>query len=326
MPDCNVREPIGILCNPSSGRVKGRLDSMRALAKTLPGARYREADDLQAIRAAVREFLQEGVDRLVVIAGDGTVHAVLDQLMAFPGAQLPALVLVPAGTTNMTASDLGLRGAPDRVFGRFVPALSGKESIKLVTRRVLRVESGQSGIQYGMFFGAGMIAAGVRYFEERVRSLGLTGEKASALVMIRFLGALVLGRRKLPATSTIVRIAEHPGEVRSGPLLLTFATTLHRLLLGTKPYWGGEQGAMHVTSVMQNPRHLWRTLPWLLSGRGERLDSDSGCHSRNLASLDLWIEGDYVIDGQLYQNTGGPLRVSAERSIDFAVATADAGR
>ncbi len=308
---------VGILCNPGSGRASRHLPRLRRYAEALPGGLYREATDLPAMAGVVREFMAAEIQTLVVVAGDGTLHALMGLILESGARQLPVVAVVPAGTTNMTAADLGVRGSPERVLARTIKQLSGAAPASITTRSVLRVESSPDTIHYGMFFGAGIIAAGVRYFEERVRKFKMTGETGPGLVMARFMIPLLLGRGA--GASTPVRMVENGVDAGSGSRLLVFATTLDRLLLGTRPYWGGEPAPIHATAIAARPRYLLLRLPGILRGRGEGLREEAGYHSRNLDSLELDMQGDFVVDGQLYNAVQGPVRITADSTLRFLV-------
>lgn len=110
--------------NPSAGRGTGqsKLDTIRqilsaavrdvSLAPTkLPG----HATEL-AERAAV-----EGCDLVAVYSGDGTVNEVVQGLA---GRTSPALLVLPGGTANVLANELGLPIDPLRT-ARLLPQLAG---------------------------------------------------------------------------------------------------------------------------------------------------------------------------------------------------------
>ena len=311
---CRPRRP-GLLCNPRSGRLARRSSVLREVAKGFPGGLYREACDPAAIGQACRELVGEGADIIIVLGGDGTLQAVLDQVLLAAGATSPPLAVVPCGSTNMTAIDLGCGRAPGRILGDLRQRLLRDENIPLAARPVLRVHPGSRPPLYGMFFGMGIIATGVRYFRERVRGRGLTGETASAIALLRMLFRLVGGR----SAPLQVRYSEDQGPVIDGSLLLLFASTLDRLLLGMRPYWGREQAPMHVTAIRDRPRQLWRSLPPLARGRGDRLD-EHDFRSRNLHTLELEFDGDFVLDGEIHAGQPGQsLRIDTAGPVRFAI-------
>ena len=293
---------------------------MRRAAAEIQDGTYREASSDLEIGSVLDAFAGENIDLLVVVGGDGTVHATLNHIFGSrPFAKLPLLTVIPGGTTNMTAYDLGLRGNPDRALVSLKRQLQKSISSATKSRRILRIEQQGSTALYGMFFGAGIIAGGVRDFTPRVQQMGIDGEMASGIETIRYLLGQLLGRTGRSLSPVEVSIRENESEVRSGKFLLVFATALDRLLLGMRPYWGQEESPIHVTLVRQPPQRLWRSLPSLLTGHGTRLKEEHGYHSRNLRTVELDMEGDFVIDGELYRadNKCGPVRISTVGPVRF---------
>src|SRR4051812_28175053 len=108
---------IGLLFNPLSGRIRKRKDSVRRALDAIPGATYREVTNALEINASVDAFISADVDLLVIVGGDGTVQGVLCHLFAmYPCIEWPVLTVVPGGTTNMTALDLGICGSPEFIL------------------------------------------------------------------------------------------------------------------------------------------------------------------------------------------------------------------
>lgn len=56
----------------------------------------------------VRESLAEGLDLLVAVGGDGTLHEITNVLMTIPPEERPILGIIPAGTGNDFAFNAGL--------------------------------------------------------------------------------------------------------------------------------------------------------------------------------------------------------------------------
>jgi hypothetical protein len=220
----------------------------------------------------------------------------------------------------MTALDLGCRDAPLRMLARLRRRIEGHEPVPLIRRSVLRVSRRSLPVLHGMFFGMGIITTGVRYFRDRVRSTGLSGEKAAGYAALRTLLGLMPGAGAAGTGSIRARVSEDDGTAEEGSFLLLMASTLHRLLLGARPYWGMEAAPMHVTSIRAQPRALWRSLPRLLTGNGRGLDQRD-YRSRNLRALTLECGGDFVLDGEIHPTgpEGGAVRIDADDSIRFAV-------
>ena len=312
----------GVLCNPLSGRVKKKSQAVRAAAANLPNSIYREATDLSGFRTVLNEFAEAGVGLLVIIGGDGTFHAVLSHIL---GKQvfhvMPVISLIPAGTTNMTAYDMRIKGKPVKLLRRLATRLQAPRSDKLLKKPVLKVEQPDTLTLHGMFFGVGIIVDGVKFFKERIQRTGVTGEGASGLVIIRYLLELLFNRSSQASYGLSLSVSEDGGEWKNGHYLVLFASALDRLLVGIKPYWGEQAAPMHMLALNRSPRALWRALLPLLSGRGNRLQEVDGYYSRNLDELTIQMDGDFIIDGEIYtvSRDNGPVRITIQDTIEVLV-------
>jgi hypothetical protein len=311
---------VGILCNPEAGRVRGRLPEIRALCRRIAGENYAEITGATIGGTPVPEMLSRQPGLLVVIGGDGTLHAALGHLLSpARAAPLPAVMAVPGGTTNMSALGLGIRGRPLAVLEslRERLALQDAASLPARERRILQISRDGAATLHGMFFGAGIIARGVQYFSAHVRGKGLTGEVASGLVMARFLGAL-LGADSGGLTGPVnAEIEGMDGVTGQQPYLAILASVLDRLLLGARPYWGAGPAPIHATAIRARPARLYRSMLPVLRGRGAGLRPEDGYISANVEALSLRLEGPFVVDGECYETNGATLSLAASEPLRF---------
>jgi diacylglycerol kinase (ATP) len=309
---------IAIIANPLSGRIKNRIVKVRDILNSIEGGIYREASNQIEFESVLNELSEYHPDVLVIVAGDGTVHAVVSYLFSKQVfAKLPTIAVIPAGTTNMTAKDFGSAGKPEAVLRKLVKVLSRPQPYPCLSRKVLCIKNGESEAQYGFFFGTGIIADAVDYFQKHVKGLGITGEKASGIVLVRYLFSMLFSRKKNESKKSEVKV-QYENEVgKTVNCLTVFASSLDRLLLGMRPYWGRELQAIHVTLVKQSPKMLALAIFPLLCGKGSILKKLNDYESKNLSAMNLSMNGKYVIDGELYvaDVNNGPVQVSAKNTI-----------
>jgi len=315
---------IGLLLNPMSGQVKKREQAVRNALEQIPGGILCEATEASGFIAATNTLIQADIDLLVIIAGDGTSHAVLSHLfMIRPIDEWPVLIIVPGGTTNMTPLDLGMRGKPDAVLLRLIEYLHSfncYQSAKLVQRPVLRIEQYGKQPIYGMFFAVGLVARGVKFSRSSIKQIGITGGIFTFIIMLRSLIGKIFGRNNRDWSSVHMLITKENGETQEGTFLFALVSALNCLLLKIRPYWGEETAPLHVTWVDQQHKRLWRAIWPLLTGNGRRLKAQDGYHSHNSHSLTIHLDDEYIVDGELYRsNSNQPLRIDATQPVTFLV-------
>ncbi|MDP1933860.1 MAG: acylglycerol kinase family protein [Nitrosomonas sp.] len=317
---------IGCLINPMGGQTRKRQSAIQNALNEIPGIMVCEATDAITFKSAIEQLLRANIDLLVVVAGDGTTHAILGHLFKLlTPEQWPVLMVIPGGTTNMTPLDLGIQGKPEQALHRLRDYLLKPSAPKLVLRPVLRIE--QTGMTpiYGMFFAVGLVARGVKFSRSPVKQLGITGSIFTFLIMLRsffgMIAGMLLGRPQSEWAPVNMTMTEANGRTHQGTYLFALVSALDCLLLNIRPYWGKEPAPLHVTLVNQQPKRLWRSVWPLLSGGGQVLQETDGYYSHNTHSLTLQMDDEYIVDGELYRSASShePLRISATDPVTFFV-------
>jgi hypothetical protein len=304
---------VGVLHNPLSGRQRGGAEAIRRVQAETPGLDARSVRTPADVAAALARFSADGVDLVVVSGGDGTVQAVLTVVFQGRLSETPPLLaVVPSGTANMIAGDVGLRGPRAGALRRVLAwAHAPERHPAVVSRPVIRVQvAPDAEPAFGMFVGAGAIDHGTRYCLDRLHPWGIRGQVAPAVTLVRYALAAAAGR-PLPSVALARTIDAGPAE--AGEHLLVFVTTLERLVLGLRPFWGAGPGALHLTAVAAHPRRLLRALPSLLRGRpGTVPAAEPGYVSRNASEIRLQFDGGFTLDGQRLtaDSRRGPLVLS----------------
>lgn len=96
---------VGVIAHPKKtlGDGLGALRTSLA-ARGIQDPLWREAPTGESVPTLVAELVEEGLDLLFVWGGDGTVQQVINAIGTAP----VALAIMPAGTANLLASNLGI--------------------------------------------------------------------------------------------------------------------------------------------------------------------------------------------------------------------------
>jgi YegS/Rv2252/BmrU family lipid kinase len=119
------RRRLLVIFNPTAGRRRpGYLDRALAAAKAAGAGIVLSATQAvgDAEAMATRAVVAGGYDAIVAAGGDGTINEVINGMAGAAqaaGLALPALGIVPLGTANVLAHELGLAADADRV-GRWL--------------------------------------------------------------------------------------------------------------------------------------------------------------------------------------------------------------
>jgi diacylglycerol kinase family enzyme len=312
---------IGMLSNPlSGGNRKGFQKIRQVVTAASPRVLQREVRTPADVATTLADFARREINVLVVNGGDGTVQAVLTSIFhQKPFEKAPLLaVLRSAGTTSMIAGDIGLKGIRHRALQRlFTWSRTQNRKASILQRPVLRVQvPGEAKPVYTMFLGAAGIYRATHFYHRKIHAIGLRGEVGPGVTLARFAMAIILRDRKLLSPVPVTtRVDRNPPE--AGDYLLVFVTTLERLFLGLRPFWGTESKPLHYTAIGPHPYRFVRLLPFLLKGRRmPDIIPANGYVSHNANRIQLSIDSGFALDGQLYGpaaqqepvviTTGGP--------------------
>src|SRR5215469_9675486 len=114
---------VALVDNPASGLLSSRRNTtvqtaLAALQSAGVEVEHLTIDGPGSGAELAREAIARGCDSVIVCGGDGTVHEVLQALV---GTDV-ALGVVPMGTANALASDLGLAKSPAKAIRALLAA------------------------------------------------------------------------------------------------------------------------------------------------------------------------------------------------------------
>jgi hypothetical protein len=322
-PSAKGGRPVGLISNPDSGRNHKHLRAIERIVANHPRVHHVLTSGPADVPAALTTLAKRSVAVLAINGGDGTVARVLTHLLEdAPFERLPLIALLPGGTTNMNAGDVGLRGSLIAAAQRLC-RWADDERIEgsLLRRAILKLEPGTGKpVAYGMFFGTGAIIDGIEYCRARIHTKGLTSEIGPGLAMARTMWGIAWGDRRFARPVAISLALDDAPPAPPEDALILLISSLERLFLGMRPFWGTKDGPLHVSLIRAGADHLLRNLPGLLRGKpGRHAGVAAGYQSQNVGRVSLSLDGPCTLDGEMYQasRATGPVTISAAGPVTF---------
>lgn len=308
---------IGVISNPGSQRNKAGLGELREVLDHAPNVRHAVLEQITDIPEILRDFARREVDVVAVAGGDGTVQAALTEFYgARPFERDPLLVVVPRGMTNMIAADVGLKRRGIKGLQRLLSADAATLAASCVTRRILRLENALNlPPQYGMFFGGAGITRAIEACRSKVHPYNIKSDTAAAVTLAGLLaGWLLRGGRGGRGEGSLfygdeiaMTFDEAPRETLESLVIL--ATTLDKLILGSRPFWGGEDatagGHLRFTAIAYPPKGMLRYALRVLYGGARRKLPPETYRSWTPRRVALAMDCPFTLDGEIFEPTPG---------------------
>ena len=225
------------------------------------------------------------------------------------------------GRTNMTALDLGASRNPVKGLKAVLDAAAaGTLHERIVDRQVIRIEfEGGRRIEYGMFFGAGMIRRAVSLVHDVFPHDSGQGSFGAGITTLALIAKTALKHKDGILTPDKIQIVLDDKLVGQGEFRLTISTTLRRLFWGIEPFWGREKGDLRFTSVASDAWHFGMAAPGILRSKPAGfVTPENGYTSRNAGHAELRMSCGFSVDGEIFdQQSDDVVRLSAGRPVSF---------
>ena len=314
------RGQVGLISNPSSGhnrdqfaRIAARIDQCRSIHHIIT---HSQAD----IAPALQDMAARDISVLAINGGDGTIAAILGALLESKlFSRLPLIALLPGGTANMTAGDIGICGSLARATNRLCNWCDGERGSdqKTAQRALLRVVTDQArAAQFGMFLGAGAIIQGTEFAHREVHQRGLRNGFSVALTTLRTVWGVLRNDPEFNQHVTTHLSVDGAVPVQHDALILAIST-LHRLAFGMRPFWGTGPGDLRLTLIEQGCSRFARTFFSIVRGKpNHNAVPDSGYFSHNADSIVIELNGKLNLDGEILE-ASGTVAISTSHSLEF---------
>ena len=223
-----------------------------------------------------------------------------------------------------TALEIGTQRDPIKGIAAIIEAVEADRlDERLCPRHVLHLMSKRGEVdEYGMIFGSGTIYNAVELVHRTFPSGRAQGVFGSTVV----LGGMLF-RRAFNKTNSDnglyfrekVQIHLDGEPLEQEEYLLVVSSTLHRLFLHIRPFWGQEPAPVRFTAVATGAKRFGLTIPRLLSGKpGKHVTAEKGYTSHNIHQAALRMDCGFVIDGELTEpEEGRLLTITADDCLDF---------
>jgi len=313
---------VALLNNLRAGRNQKRVRQVLELLRSYPEVHHVETERAGALPDAIADLARRRVDLLIVNGGDGTLqHTLTEILTNNPFERVPLIAPLRGGRANMTAMDLGAHGSSVKGLAAVLESVRrGTIAERLVWRPVLRIESAtRRDVQYGMFFGAGMIRRAValvhRVFPPG-RSQGVFG---AGVVTGAFLIKTAFRAKDGVLTPDKAQIFLDGEMVQRGEFRLLIASSLQRLFLKMNPFWGKERGGVRFTAMAYDAHRVGWAIPGILRGRPRAFATpEAGYTSKNSHQADLYFDCGFTVDGEIFPALPSEfVTLTADRRVTF---------
>lgn len=312
--------PVGLISNPASGHNQDQFERIHSRVARCRAIHHIVTHSEAEVGPALAELAKRQIGILAINGGDGTAANILGEMLESGlFATAPLIVLLPGGTANMNAGDIGVSGSLWQATERFCRwCESERQTAGLLAQRALmRVTiEGEQKPHYGMFLGGGAVIQGTEYAHAEVHARGLRDDFSLALTTLRTVWGLVRNDPKFNRHVTI-KLALDEGETATHDTLILAISTLHRLAFGMRPFWGTGTGRVRVTLFRQGCSRFIRTFISIIRGRPNRhAVPESGYISHNADRIRLHLDGKLNLDGEILV-TQGQVEISASPDLDF---------
>ena len=285
-----------LIVNPKATTVSAQLRDViaRALASEVKldvvETTHRGHATSLATQAAV-----DGLDAVIALGGDGTVNEVINGLLHHgPRTDLPAVAVVPAGSSNVFARALGMPGTPVEATHQLLDALAGER------RRAISLGRADDR-WFAVNAGLGLDGGTVR----RVEAARARGRRASQSLYVRSaFSEFFQGKARHQPVLTLERPGHEPVRVALAVVCNTDPWTfLGRRAVRPCPEASFDTG-LDVFAMTRAPltailRHLRQVLSEQPRLRGRRLHLVRDASTLTLRSsvpLPFQVDGDHLGD------------------------------
>jgi hypothetical protein len=311
-----------LMINPNSfSAARSALASRAADVARARGAEVVQVFGASDFDAALKSVIEKEQQALFVLAGDGTVQAVVDRLASLPAdVPRPQLLVLGGGRSNVIAADLRGRGAVLRKLEMALDRYRHGGAFKAETRHALTIEQPPAPTRHGFLLAAGLVDAAIRACHQ-LRSSGSAKLRMGGAGTLWALAGLALpamaGIRQPPIDALHIDVSGH--DALSEPARWLVLTTLPNPWGMLDPYARRGEGALRFTAIAAQGFPFWARLPRIALGRfTPAMNAGRGYMSGCTDAVRVLGLSSYTLDGEEFaSDPARPVIIRTGPSFSF---------
>ncbi len=298
---------LGLIINTKAGTYRRSARVRKSLEHLSHHAETEYLDDFSALPKILSRMGQKHCDYLAISGGDGTIQAILTRLAEDAIFKFqPILILLPHGTTNMTAKDasIGNLRKVDSLISHI--CIQGTSNLpgEIITRHTVRIANPKDNPPlHGMYFGWGAVHRAVLKCQTDVHAMGFRGDLGPALTLLGSWLSHLFGRSGQDPDRIVQGqdlVLDADGTIRiNGPQLLLSVTTLEHVIANCRPFWNQNEDALKTTTIAYPVQKPLRMLIPILYGDKHRTITEPGYDSFSARVLSFKTSSDCILDGEI---------------------------
>jgi diacylglycerol kinase family enzyme len=297
-----------VIVNRRAGTVKAT-PLLPELLRRATGTRGEVAapEDLPELLRTISRARVQGVDTIAVCGGDGTNHVIATAISTVYGdAAWPRLILMPGGTLNTVAHNLGCMAAPPELLS----AILASEEPTVVSRPMLQVNE-----HTGFIFGSHMVARVLDVYYATDASMSGAAKLTARIVASAALGTK-FSRDLFGQEATTIEV--EGTAPTSGRYTCLLASTVASPAAGIRALpRAGEDDGFHLIGTEESPTRIFREAGRIFCGLPLKTMSVDVVARR--ATLTYESDCRYTVDGDLF--TAKQVSLLATPPVDILLPT-----
>ena len=324
-------EKVCILTNPLAKRNINNIKEVESVVE-----KYNEYDKSISVQhffindqeSTLDIFRQiEDVDLLVINGGDGTVKYIVSVIFQNkPFKKCPLIAVLPSGSTNLIALDVGAIDNKKNAIKRFLHYLIvHKAHWKTKERPVIHVKLASNSIdEYGLFIGMSLIYKASLYFNKRLKRRGLGGVIGLIITISRTIYALFTRSKYYAKGEKITCKLDNNREMKFSSLLFLI-TSLRKLMFGNKDLLSlgnFSYNDLHSLVIKERPKFFLQNMFCFFMGKlSKHFNEKNGYLLLHSSKFELTGVTGIAIDGETYElkDSSDTLTIESGELIKFLV-------